>query len=97
MQMLRPHLRHLRRTFQTGLWLQYRTTEHQVQLHAKINRLQIDNQLSECVFPVILAPVAPPKSIAQSSGTFLKTKKKLIKCKKFEEKNWILIYLCYLF
>lgn len=68
MEMLRPHRRHLRRTFQTGLWLQYRTTSRQVQLHAKINRLQIDNQLSECVFPVILAPVAPPRSIAQSAG-----------------------------
>ncbi|XP_044002668.1 vacuolar protein sorting-associated protein 13 isoform X3 [Aphidius gifuensis] len=67
MEMIKPHKRHLRRTFQTGLWIQYRTSAHQVQLHAKINRLQIDNQLSECVFPVILAPVPPPKSIAQSS------------------------------
>ncbi|XP_066591225.1 intermembrane lipid transfer protein Vps13 isoform X2 [Prorops nasuta] len=67
MEMLRPHRRYLRRTFQTGLWLQYRTSAHQVQLHAKINRLQIDNQLLDCVFPVILAPVPPPKSIAQSS------------------------------
>ncbi|KAL7290198.1 hypothetical protein TKK_0015907 [Trichogramma kaykai] len=67
MEMLRPHRRFLRRTFQTGLWLQYRTSVHQVQLHAKINRLQIDNQLSDCVFPVILAPVPPPKSVSQSS------------------------------
>ncbi|KAK0157380.1 hypothetical protein PV328_011128 [Microctonus aethiopoides] len=67
MEMLRPHRRYMRRTFQTGLWMQYRTSAHQVQLHAKINRLQIDNQLSECVFPVILAPVPPPKSVAQSS------------------------------
>ena len=68
MIILKPHRGYIRRTFQTGLWLQYRTSAHQVQLHAKINRLQIDNQLSECVFPVILAPVPPPKSIAQSSG-----------------------------
>lgn len=67
MEMLRPHRRYMRRTFQTGLWMQYRTSAHQVQLHAKINRLQIDNQLSECVFPVIVAPVPPPKSVAQSS------------------------------
>ncbi|XP_043267936.1 vacuolar protein sorting-associated protein 13 isoform X2 [Venturia canescens] len=67
LKMLRPHRGYLRRTFQTGLWLQYRTSAHQVQLHAKINRLQIDNQLSECVFPVILAPVPPPKSVVQSS------------------------------
>lgn len=68
MEMLKPHRRYMRRTFQTGLWLQYRTSVHQVQLHAKINRLQIDNQLSECVFPVILAPVPPPKSVMQSTG-----------------------------
>ncbi|XP_076681161.1 vacuolar protein sorting 13C isoform X2 [Andrena cerasifolii] len=67
MEMLRPHRRYLRRNFQTGLWLQYRTSAHQVQLHAKINRLQIDNQLPDCVFPVILAPVPPPKSVALSS------------------------------
>ncbi|CAL1678435.1 unnamed protein product [Lasius platythorax] len=67
MEMLKPHRRYMRRTFQTGLWLQYRTSVHQVQLHAKINRLQIDNQLSECVFPVILAPVPPPKSVMQST------------------------------
>lgn len=71
MEMLKPHRRLLRRTFQTGLWLQYRTSAHQVQLHAKINRLQIDNQLSDCVFPVILAPVPPPKSVTQSTGKFL--------------------------
>jgi len=68
MEMLKPHRRYMRRTFQTGLWLQYRTSAHQVQLHAKINRLQINNQLSECVFPVILAPVPPPKSVTQSTG-----------------------------
>ncbi|XP_024872138.1 vacuolar protein sorting-associated protein 13 isoform X1 [Temnothorax curvispinosus] len=67
MEMLKPHRRYMRRTFQTGLWLQYRTSAHQVQLHAKINKLQIDNQFSECVFPVILAPVPPPKSVTQST------------------------------
>ncbi|KAK2581118.1 hypothetical protein KPH14_007937 [Odynerus spinipes] len=67
MEMLKPHRRYLRRSFQTGLWMQYKTSAHQVQLHAKINRLQIDNQLTDCVFPVILAPVPLPKSITQST------------------------------
>ncbi|XP_043479643.1 vacuolar protein sorting-associated protein 13 isoform X2 [Leptopilina heterotoma] len=67
MEMLRPSRRYMRRTFQTGLWIQYRTSSHQVHLHAKINKLQIDNQLSECIFPVILAPVPPPKSVTQST------------------------------
>jgi len=68
MQIMQPYRRYMRRTFQTGLWLQYRTSAHQVQLHAKINKLQIDNQLSECMFPVILAPISPPKTIAQDTG-----------------------------
>ena len=68
--MLRPSKRHLRRTFQTGLWLQMKTSPHQLQLHAKVNRLQIDDQMYDCVFPVVLAPVPPPKSVAADSGRF---------------------------
>ena len=69
-EMLRPYKRQLRRTFQTGLWLQMRTSPHQLQLHAKVNRLQIDDQMYDCVFPVVLAPVPPPKSVAADSGRF---------------------------
>ncbi|GIY23535.1 vacuolar protein sorting-associated protein 13 [Caerostris darwini] len=64
MMMLKPVIRCLRRTYVYGLWVQYKTSPHQLQLHARINRLQIDNQLMDCVFPVVLAPVAPPKSVA---------------------------------
>ena len=56
-----------RRQFQKGLWLQIRTSAHQRQIHAKINRIQIDNQLVNCLFPVILAPVPPPKSVLADS------------------------------
>lgn len=72
-EMLKPHRRHMRRTFQPGLWVQYRTSAHQVNLHMKVNRLQIDNQLSDPVFPVILAPVPPPKSVSLSSGKMIFT------------------------
>ncbi|GFT91712.1 vacuolar protein sorting-associated protein 13 [Nephila pilipes] len=64
MMMLKPVVRCLRRTYVYGFWLQYKTSPHQLQVHARINRLQIDNQLMDCVFPVVLAPVAPPKSVA---------------------------------
>ncbi|KAG8191289.1 hypothetical protein JTE90_003297 [Oedothorax gibbosus] len=64
MTMTKPLVRSLRRTCVYGLWCQLKTAPHQMQLHAKINRLQIDNQLMDCVFPVVLAPVAPPKSVA---------------------------------
>ncbi|KAJ9578224.1 hypothetical protein L9F63_005554, partial [Diploptera punctata] len=66
--MFKPAKRRLRRTFQTGLWLQMKTSPHQMQLHAKINRLQIDNQMYDCIFPVVLAPVPPPKSVAADSA-----------------------------
>ena len=68
MQLLQPNRRHLRRSFQSGVWLQLRSSPHQRQLHAKLNRLQLDNQLRDSVFPVVLAPVPPPKSIAADSG-----------------------------
>jgi len=60
----RPVHRRVRRIFQAGLWAQYKMSPHQVQFHAKMNRLQIDNQLDDCIFPTVLAPVPIPKSVA---------------------------------
>jgi len=42
MMMYRPNKRIIRRSFQEGVWLQYKTSPHQVQVHAKINRLQVN-------------------------------------------------------
>ncbi|CAH1965913.1 unnamed protein product [Acanthoscelides obtectus] len=67
-QMFKPHKRKLRRTYQTGLWFQMKTSPSQMQLHAKVNKLQIDNQMFDCIFPVVLAPVPPPRSVAIDSG-----------------------------
>lgn len=66
--MLKPSKKKIRRTFMMGLWLQMKRSQTQLQLHAKINRLQIDNQMYDCLFPVVLAPVPPPKSVALNSG-----------------------------
>lgn len=66
--MVKPQKRKIRRTFMTGLWLQMKSSSSQLQLHAKINRLQIDNQMYDCIFPVVLAPVPPPKSVATDMG-----------------------------
>ena len=41
MMMYKPNKRMIRRSFQEGLWIQYKTSPHQVQLHAKINQLQV--------------------------------------------------------
>ena len=66
-KMYSPNEGRIRRQFQKGLWLQIRTSDHQRQIHAKINRIQIDNQLTNCLFPVVLAPVPPPKSVLADS------------------------------
>ncbi|CAG9865247.1 unnamed protein product [Phyllotreta striolata] len=66
-RMNRPQKRKIRRSFLPGLWLQLKTSPSQVQIHAKINRLQIDNQLYDCFFPVVLAPVPLPKSVASET------------------------------
>lgn len=66
--MLKPHKRLIRRMFQTGLWIQGKTGPNQMQIHAKINRIQIDNQMYDAIFPVVLAPVPPPKSVSVLNG-----------------------------
>ncbi|XP_028133900.2 intermembrane lipid transfer protein Vps13 isoform X1 [Diabrotica virgifera virgifera] len=66
--MYKPTKKIIRRTFLTGLWLNMKTSPSQKQIHAKINRLQIDNQLYDCIFPVVLAPVPPPKSVTANDG-----------------------------
>ncbi|XP_056003796.1 intermembrane lipid transfer protein VPS13A-like isoform X2 [Ostrea edulis] len=67
MRMLKPNQRGIRRSFQDGVWIQYKTSPHQLQVHAKINRLQLDNQTNGYVFPTVLAPIPPPKSVASDS------------------------------
>ncbi|XP_055592823.1 intermembrane lipid transfer protein Vps13-like [Uranotaenia lowii] len=59
--------RAIKRTFYPGIWLEMKSSSHQLQFHAKINRIQIDNQLSDCIFPVVLAPIPPPKSVAATT------------------------------
>lgn len=81
--MLKPSKRRIRRTFMTGLWLQMKSSPTQLQLHAKVNRLQIDNQMYDCLFPVVLAPVPPPKSVALSSGKLYEFFKIFIEANKY--------------
>ncbi|XP_055620155.1 intermembrane lipid transfer protein Vps13 isoform X3 [Toxorhynchites rutilus septentrionalis] len=59
--------RAIKRTFYPGVWLEMKSSSHQLQFHAKINRIQIDNQLTDCIFPVVLAPIPPPKSVAATT------------------------------
>lgn len=68
MKLLKSNPREIRRMFYPGLWIQMKSSPYQKQIHAKINRIQIDNQLADCIFPVVLAPVPPPKSVATETG-----------------------------
>ncbi|ODN02737.1 Vacuolar protein sorting-associated protein 13A [Orchesella cincta] len=64
MRVIKPQAATIRRVFQTGIWISYKTLPHSTQLHAKLNRIQIDNQLTDGIFRVVLAPVKPPKTIS---------------------------------
>jgi len=68
LKMFKPYDRNIRRMFQTGLWIHYKTYPHTILLHAKLNRIQIDNQLPDCIFRIVLAPVPPPKSVSSDDG-----------------------------
>jgi len=68
MEIQKPSHKEIRRTYNQGLWVQMRSSPHQNQYHAKINRLQIDNQMYDCVFPVVFAPVPPPKSVNKENA-----------------------------
>ncbi|KAM3960055.1 LOW QUALITY PROTEIN: intermembrane lipid transfer protein VPS13A [Aphomia sociella] len=60
MQMTKPFFSELRRTYQPGIWLQFRKSDTYTYCHLKVQRLQIDNQLNEAVFPSVLYPAPLP-------------------------------------
>lgn len=67
--------RKIKRSFYPAIWVKKQSSPFQNQLHVKINRIQVDNQFMDPIFPVVLAPVPPPKSIASST-----TMKPFIEC-----------------
>ncbi|XP_022825403.1 vacuolar protein sorting-associated protein 13 isoform X2 [Spodoptera litura] len=72
LRQLKPAVRILRRTLQPGLWASYGLTAHSRRLHARLHRLQIDQQLPLPTFPVVLAPVPPPRSITNEDPSGMK-------------------------
>nr|XP_012219129.1 PREDICTED: vacuolar protein sorting-associated protein 13A-like isoform X1 [Linepithema humile] len=56
MQMTKPFFGKLRRTYSPGIWLHCRESATLCYLQGYVHRIQIDNQLSEATFPVILYP-----------------------------------------
>lgn len=55
----------LRRYSAPGLWVHLSQSDHTFKAHVKISRIQIDNQMDNCLFGIIMCPVTPPKSLAQ--------------------------------
>ena len=63
MTVKKPWNRHLHRTYEPGLWLQFQMLPRRRHLHFKVNKVQVDNQLMDVLFPVVFARVKPPKSV----------------------------------
>ncbi|KAL5966357.1 Vacuolar protein sorting-associated protein 13C [Taenia solium] len=68
MVMLEPENCTLQRTFEPGMQLQYRASANQIQIHAKIFRVQVDSQRLDATFPVVFAPFPQPASVVVDSG-----------------------------
>ena len=62
---LQPMRGILRRHAAPGFYARVILSDHVIQTHAKIARVQIDNQQENCLFNIIMCPVTPPKSVSQ--------------------------------
>jgi len=67
LKVYKPKERYLRRSYRSGVELVYENYCNRRLIHARLNKLQIDNQLEDCVFPIVFAPVPPPRSMATES------------------------------
>ena len=54
----------IQRHFAPGLFLNYFNSADKTTIHLQVHKLQIDNQLDDCIFPVVFARVPPPKTVA---------------------------------
>lgn len=64
MKLLEPYKGFLRRNSASGIWCTLALSEHIIQFHAKVNRVQIDNQMNDCIFGIVMCPITPPRSLA---------------------------------
>ncbi|KAJ8247516.1 hypothetical protein GJAV_G00247290 [Gymnothorax javanicus] len=67
MLMRQPYSSHIRRNFLSGIQVEFKQSPHQRSLRAQLHWLQVDNQLTGAIFPIVFHPVPPPKSIALDS------------------------------
>lgn len=67
MKILEPFKGSLRRTPSSSIWLGISLSENVVQVHLKVFQFQIDNQMDDYFFPVVIAQKSPPPSVALTS------------------------------
>ncbi|XP_061103082.1 intermembrane lipid transfer protein VPS13C isoform X2 [Conger conger] len=67
MAMRQPYPCSIRRNFLSGIQVEFKQSPHQRSLRAQLHWLQVDNQLTGAIFPIVFHPVPPPKSIALDS------------------------------
>ncbi|XP_046898786.1 vacuolar protein sorting-associated protein 13C isoform X4 [Hypomesus transpacificus] len=67
MAMRLPFACKIRRNFLSGIHVEFKQSPHQRSLRAQLHWLQVDNQLTGAIFPIVFNPVPPPKSIALDS------------------------------
>ncbi|KAF7703592.1 hypothetical protein HF521_022599 [Silurus meridionalis] len=67
MQMRLPYSCAIRRNFLAGIHVELKQSPHQRSLRAQLHWLQVDNQLTGAIFPIVFHPVPPPKSIVLDS------------------------------
>lgn len=68
MQMTKPYMGSLRRSFHPGMWCQYRGSKHHMALNMAVQSLQIDNQLSDAYFPTVFARTPLPPYVLRRMG-----------------------------
>ena len=66
-KLYKPKERGLRRSFGSGFEFIFEKYSNRQIVHARLNKMQIDNKMDDCVFPVVFAPVPPPRSIFTDS------------------------------
>lgn len=56
MHMTKPFFAKLRRTYSPGIWIHLRKSNSLTYVQGNIHRIQIDNQIQDSIFPIILRP-----------------------------------------
>ncbi|CAG2212442.1 VPS13A_C [Mytilus edulis] len=68
LRMMKPYMGELRRVCPPGLLFHYSQSEHQTFIHAKVHKVQIDNQLLDAYFQTALYSSPIPMYIVKKKG-----------------------------